>query len=55
MTILWIGLAFFAGYFIGHKLGVIETLMKVQGLISQLQEIEEMFKRWETDWKEDRF
>jgi hypothetical protein len=53
-TALFVLVAFAVGYFMGHKMGVVKTLIKVQGLIQQMQDIEKMMRNWDSDWNEDR-
>lgn len=53
MTFIAIGIAYILGFWIGRKVGIAETMLKVQNLIVQLQNIEKeingMFKQWNED------
>lgn len=53
MIFLYILGAFALGYYIGKKVGVAETMIKVQGLIRQLQEIENTWNNTFKQWNED--
>lgn len=54
LTVLGVMLAFIAGYIIGHNLGVAKTMLKMQGLIMDLQAIVKMWEQHEEQWNEDQ-
>jgi hypothetical protein len=49
MMILYIICAFGLGYYIGKRIGVAQTMLKVQAIIYDLQQIENSFKQWNED------
>jgi hypothetical protein len=49
VTILYIISAFASGYYIGKRIGVAQTMLKVQAIIYDLQQIENSFKQWNED------
>lgn len=44
---------FITGYIVGHNMGVARTMLRIQNLILQLQEIESIFKNHQEQWNED--
>lgn len=53
LTALSLIAMFTLGYYMGRKVGIAETMLKVQGLIRQLQEIEETWSKTFKTWNED--
>ena len=49
MTILYILGVFALGYYIGRRIGVAQTLLKLESIIYDLQKIENSFKQWNED------
>jgi hypothetical protein len=49
MMMLYIICAFALGYYIGKRIGVAQTMLKVQAIIYDLRQIENSFKQWNED------
>jgi hypothetical protein len=49
MTILFVIGSFALGYFIGKRIGVAQTMLKLESIIYDLQRIEHSFKQWNED------
>lgn len=54
LTFFAIIASFIAGYMIGHNLGVARTMLRVQGLIMEMQAIVKMWEGHEEQWNEDK-
>jgi hypothetical protein len=53
LTALSLIAMFIGGYYLGRKVGIAETMLRVQGLIQQLQEIEKTWNNTFKQWNED--
>lgn len=49
MTFIYIIGAFILGYYIGRRVGITQTLLRMEGIIADLQNIQYMFKEWNED------
>jgi hypothetical protein len=47
-------ITFFIGYWYGRRVGIAETMLKVQRLISELQQIEAFWQSKTKQWNEDQ-
>lgn len=53
-TFILVCVALFAGYFVGHSVGVAKTMLRVQGLLSEMQNIVKIWETHEEQWNEDK-
>jgi len=53
MTILMILAAFVIGYWVGRRVGVAQTMLRLERIIADLQQIEYTFKMRKQQWNED--
>ena len=52
-TFLLVLLAYFIGFWLGKRVGVAQTMLRMEGIIADLQRIEYVFKRKTKEWNED--
>jgi hypothetical protein len=53
MTFLTGVIAFAIGYWIGKRMGVAQTMLRMEGIIADLQQIEMTWRRAKNQWNED--
>ena len=49
MTIVFIIVSFGLGYYIGKRVGIAITMLRMEGIIADLQRIQNSFKQWNED------
>lgn len=49
MTIIFIIVSFALGYYIGKRVGIAITMLRMEGIIADLQRIQNSFKQWNED------
>jgi len=49
MTFLYIISAWILGYYIGKRVGITQTMLRMEGIIADLQKIQYLFKEWNED------
>jgi hypothetical protein len=49
MSVVFVVSSFVLGYYIGKRVGIAQTMLRMEGIIADLQNIEYMFKRWKED------
>jgi hypothetical protein len=54
LTAIALVLTFIAGYIIGNNMGVAKTMLRVQGLIMEMQAIVQMWEGHQEQWNEDQ-
>lgn len=52
-TFLWVALASIISYHIGRKVGIAYTMMRMQGIIDDMQRIQSFFQENKKQWNED--
>lgn len=53
-TVLLVALASFISYYIGRKVGITYAMMRMQGIIYDMQQIQMFYKQKQQNWNEDK-
>ena len=53
-TFLLVALGSIVGYYIGRKVGIAFAMMRMQGIIDEMQQIQMFFKEKQSGWNEDK-
>lgn len=53
-TFLLVAFASFVSYYIGRKVGIAYAMMRMQGIIYDMQQIEMLYKQKQQKWNEDK-
>ena len=54
-TFLLVALAYLIGHYIGRKVGITYAMMRMQGIIDDMQQIQMLFSNKQEEWRKNNY